>query len=413
MLRFGTDGVRGVAGRELTAELVLALGRAAARALGTGRPFLVARDTRLSGPMIEAALVAGLGSEGAGAELLGVLPTPGLAAACAAAGAPGAMISASHNPFPDNGVKFFEPGGRKLRDATEERIEAELASLLAESPPGSEGRSIGTVVARGGAGDADEARAAVAHSPARDPHGGVDRGGGGGHRLPGRRAPRWYARGGRLRQRRRVGGGPAGVAGPGGEGHRDVGRPRRHEHQRPLRVDVHRAAPGPGGRRGRRRGARLRRRRRPRRRRRRDRRDRRRRPHPRRRGSGPRRAGPPAQPGRRHDGHGQPGPAPGAGAARHRSGRDARRRPSRARRDGGARPRARGRAVRARHLRRPRRHRRRPAHGDPAPRRRRAVRASPVGAGVGDDPPPPGAPQRRGGLPRQPRRRDGLLVGGP
>ncbi len=173
MLRFGTDGVRGVAGRELTAELVLALGRAAARALGTGRPFLVARDTRLSGPMIEAALVAGLGSEGAGAELLGVLPTPGLAAACAAAGAPGAMISASHNPFPDNGVKFFEPGGRKLRDATEERIEAELASLLAESPPGSEGRSIGTVVARVDAVDAYVAGLVAAVSPAVEPLGGM------------------------------------------------------------------------------------------------------------------------------------------------------------------------------------------------------------------------------------------------
>jgi len=154
VLRFGTDGVRGVAGRELTAELVLALGRAAARALDPRRPFVVARDTRRSGPMIEAALVAGFCAEGADVELLGVLPTPGLAAACAASGAPGAMISASHNPFPDNGVKFFEPGGRKLRDATEERIEAELAVLLAEARPGAEGRSVGAVVVRPDALDA-------------------------------------------------------------------------------------------------------------------------------------------------------------------------------------------------------------------------------------------------------------------
>ncbi len=158
MLRFGTDGVRGVAGRELTADLVLALGRAAARALGTGRPFVVARDTRRSGPMLEAALVAGLCAEGAGVELLGVLPTPGLAAASAEAGSPGAMISASHNPFPDNGVKFFEPGGRKLRDATEERIESELAVLLRDPSPGAEGASIGTVSTRPDALDAYVAR---------------------------------------------------------------------------------------------------------------------------------------------------------------------------------------------------------------------------------------------------------------
>lgn len=162
MLRFGTDGVRGVAGRELTAELTLALGRAAARALGPDRPFLVARDTRRSGPMIEAALVAGLCAEGAGAELLGVLPTPGLAASCAESGAPGAMISASHNPFPDNGVKFFEPGGRKLRDGTEARIEAEIAALLAAPAPGREAAAVGTVVERVDAVDAYVARLVAA-----------------------------------------------------------------------------------------------------------------------------------------------------------------------------------------------------------------------------------------------------------
>ncbi len=130
-LKFGTDGVRGVAGVELTVELTTALGRAAVRALGTGQPFLIARDTRRSGPMLEAALVAGICAEGGSAASLGVLPTPGLAGACVVERAPGAMISASHNPYPDNGIKFFEAGGRKLRDETEARIEAELTAILA------------------------------------------------------------------------------------------------------------------------------------------------------------------------------------------------------------------------------------------------------------------------------------------
>jgi phosphoglucosamine mutase len=133
-LRFGTDGVRGVANQELTPELVTALGRAAARVLGTERPFLVARDTRRSGPMLEAALVAGLCSEGVGVFRAGVLPTPGLAYLAQVSEAPAAMISASHNPFPDNGVKLFAPGGRKIPDDWERRIEEELRALAVEVP---------------------------------------------------------------------------------------------------------------------------------------------------------------------------------------------------------------------------------------------------------------------------------------
>jgi len=133
-LRFGTDGVRGVANQELTPELVTALGRAAARVLGTERPFLVARDTRRSGPMLEAALVAGLCSEGAGVLRAGVLPTPGLAYLAQVSDAPAAMISASHNPFPDNGVKLFAPGGRKIPDEWERRVEEELRGLAVEVP---------------------------------------------------------------------------------------------------------------------------------------------------------------------------------------------------------------------------------------------------------------------------------------
>ena len=133
-LRFGTDGVRGVANAELTPELTLALGRAAARVLGTiGGPrsaVLVGRDTRRSGSLLTAALTAGITAEGLDVVDLGVLPTPGVAHASAMAGLPAAVISASHNPFADNGIKFFSAGGRKLPDDVEARIEAELDRLL-------------------------------------------------------------------------------------------------------------------------------------------------------------------------------------------------------------------------------------------------------------------------------------------
>ena len=127
-MKFGTDGVRGLANAELTPELVLALGRAAARLLGG--PFLVGRDTRLSGPMLQAAFSAGAASEGVSVVDLGVLPTPGVAFASAGWTAPGAVISASHNPFPDNGVKLFAPGGRKLTDAEEQALEEELRRVV-------------------------------------------------------------------------------------------------------------------------------------------------------------------------------------------------------------------------------------------------------------------------------------------
>lgn len=132
---FGTDGVRGVANRELTAELGLALSAAAARRLAppaAGHRFaVVGRDPRASGEMLEAAVVAGLTSEGVDALLVGVLPTPAVAYLTAAYGADlGVMISASHNPMPDNGIKIFGPGGHKLDDDAEDRIE----DLVAEGP---------------------------------------------------------------------------------------------------------------------------------------------------------------------------------------------------------------------------------------------------------------------------------------
>jgi phosphoglucosamine mutase len=144
---FGTDGVRGVANRDLTAELALALGSAAAR-LGTHdrsrRVAVVGRDPRASGEMLEAAVIAGLTSEGVDALRVGVLPTPAVAHLTAAYDAQfGVMISASHNPMPDNGIKIFGRGGHKLDDATEDRIE----DLVRAGPGGRpEGAGIGRVL---------------------------------------------------------------------------------------------------------------------------------------------------------------------------------------------------------------------------------------------------------------------------
>jgi phosphoglucosamine mutase len=133
---FGTDGVRGVAGEFLTADLALALARAAttgARERGTGRPrVLIIRDTRESGEMLEAAVAAGVAAAGGEALLGGVLPTP---AAPLLIGAYGfdlaAVLSASHNPYEDNGIKFFGPDGFKLTDEAELAIER---ALVAEPP---------------------------------------------------------------------------------------------------------------------------------------------------------------------------------------------------------------------------------------------------------------------------------------
>jgi phosphoglucosamine mutase len=146
MLKFGTDGVRGVANVDLTPEVVLALGRAAARVLG-GERFVISRDTRRSGPLLEAALVAGLVAEGVDVTTLGVAPTPTVAWLAAADGVAGAVISASHNSFADNGVKLFTPGGRKLSDELEGALETELLARLAQPVEGSplEGDGVGTV----------------------------------------------------------------------------------------------------------------------------------------------------------------------------------------------------------------------------------------------------------------------------
>jgi len=129
--RFGTDGVRGVANDELTGELALALGRATARVL-PARTFVVGRDTRRSGPLLQAAFSAGLATEGADVVDLGVLPTPGVAAVAELRHVPGAMISASHNPFGDNGIKLFSLLGTKLPVEVEAEVERELDAVLAD-----------------------------------------------------------------------------------------------------------------------------------------------------------------------------------------------------------------------------------------------------------------------------------------
>jgi phosphoglucosamine mutase len=123
---FGTDGVRGLAGTELTAEIALALGRAGAMESGTARPqVLIVRDTRESGPMLEAALAAGVAEGGGDAWLGGVLPTPAASILVRRHGLDlAAVVSASHNPWQHNGVKFFGADGRKLEDDAEAGIEA-------------------------------------------------------------------------------------------------------------------------------------------------------------------------------------------------------------------------------------------------------------------------------------------------
>jgi phosphoglucosamine mutase len=139
---FGTDGVRGVAGEVLTASLAMSIGAAATREVGGERPrVLVIRDTRESGEMLESALAAGIASAGGDVLLGGVLPTPAAPLLIARFGLDlAAVISASHNPYEDNGIKFFGADAFKLSDATELAIEARMAS-----PCGGPSREIGSV----------------------------------------------------------------------------------------------------------------------------------------------------------------------------------------------------------------------------------------------------------------------------
>lgn len=153
---FGTDGVRGIANAELTPELAFKLGRAAATYFGreTATPkIIIGRDTRLSGTMLEAAMAAGICSAGGNAHLLGVIPTPAVSYLTSVLNAnAGVVISASHNPFEDNGIKFFSKTGHKLPDAVEDEIENIVATPVdyQKTPTGS---SVGQVIVEQGLGE--------------------------------------------------------------------------------------------------------------------------------------------------------------------------------------------------------------------------------------------------------------------
>lgn len=148
---FGTDGVRGLANEKLTATLVLQLGMAAAHVLtenksrGERRPTaIIGRDPRVSGEMLTGALAAGMAAQGVEVFNVGILPTPAVAFLTDDFGADmGVMISASHNPMPDNGIKFFAAGGQKLDDILEDEIEATMIQLPEHGPTGA---AIGRII---------------------------------------------------------------------------------------------------------------------------------------------------------------------------------------------------------------------------------------------------------------------------
>ena len=238
---FGTDGVRGLANGHLTAELALDLSVAAAHVLAERGTFeghrpvaVVGRDTRISGQFLEAAVVAGLASAGVDVLLLGVLPTPGVAHLTGALGADlGVMLSASHNPMPDNGIKFLARGGHKLDDTIEIAIERRLREEWQRPTGGDVGR-VTTYAAA-----VDEYATHLAGTVSRP--------------LDGLRVVLDCAEGAAC------GGRAAGAACRRRRGDRDPRRARRAQHQRQLRLHAPRR-PAEGRRRARcRRGLRARR----------------------------------------------------------------------------------------------------------------------------------------------------------
>ena len=146
---FGTDGVRGVANVELTPELAFKLGFAAATYFGrevSNPKLIIGRDTRRSGQMLECALCAGICAAGGNAHILGVMPTPAVSFLTSVVGAnAGVVISASHNPFEDNGIKFFSQTGHKLPDAVEDEI-AEIVAAPIDYTKTVRGSSVGQVI---------------------------------------------------------------------------------------------------------------------------------------------------------------------------------------------------------------------------------------------------------------------------
>ena len=146
---FGTDGVRGVVNEFLTPELAYHLGRAAATHFGKEKEhptFLIGRDTRISGSMLESALAAGICSVGGNVVIAGVVPTPAVAYLVRQQGFDaGAVISASHNPYPDNGIKFFDGNGYKLPDEVEDQLEEYVRQSADNELPRPTGDGIGKI----------------------------------------------------------------------------------------------------------------------------------------------------------------------------------------------------------------------------------------------------------------------------
>ena len=212
---FGTDGVRGPVGDVLTPELALALGRATAAEIEGERPqVLIIRDTRESGHMLESALAAGLAAAGADVFLGGVLPTPAAAILVRKHGFDlGAVVSASHNPWQDNGIKFFGRDARKLDDEAEARVEARVAAGPATGSASGRIRKL--------EGALDDYLRALAERFDLDLSGPRDR-------------PR-------LRQRSHLPRRSGGLRAPRGRSDHDRSRARRPQHQRGLRVDPPRA----------------------------------------------------------------------------------------------------------------------------------------------------------------------------
>ena len=214
---FGTDGVRGRANTyPMTAEMALRLGAAAGRYFrrdgSSAHRVVIGKDTRLSGYMLENALTAGLTSTGMNVLLLGPVPTPGVGFLTRSMRADlGVMISASHNPHQDNGIKFFGPDGFKLSDAAEAEIEAILARRY-QAGAGREHRPR----------QADRRRARALSGIRQD-------------QLSRRPAAGRAEGGGRLRQWRGLQGRARGAVGIGGRGDPGGRHPQRHQYQRPLR----------------------------------------------------------------------------------------------------------------------------------------------------------------------------------
>ena len=223
---FGTDGVRGRANdAPMTAETALRLGQAAGRYFTNGghaHRVLIGKDTRRSGYMLETALTAGFTSVGMDVFLVGPVPTPAVGMLARSMRADlGVMISASHNPFQDNGIKFFGPDGFKLSDAAEEEIEALLEGEPALAEPARIGRATRIDDGRG---------RYMEFAKTTFPRG--------------QRLERAEGRG-RLRQRRRLPHGARGAVGARRRGGADRRRAERLQHQRGRRLDPHRG----GGRR--------------------------------------------------------------------------------------------------------------------------------------------------------------------